>query len=75
MKVLDAKPRASDNVKLYTGHQSFDCNLPTALPASRLLVKKRQDTFTHYTASVLMHHIMEIYDYFRRIGNRYKHMI
>jgi hypothetical protein len=36
-------------------------HLPSAPPASRLLVKKRLDTFRHYTVSVFVPHIKEIY--------------
>jgi hypothetical protein len=57
MKVLDAKRYASDNVKLYTGHQNSDCICPLRCPLLGYLSRKRQDSFTHYIASVLIPHI------------------
>ena len=64
---------ASDNVPLYTGHQSFDCICSLRCPQVGYL--SRQDIFRQYTASVLMPHINGVYDNFSRIGNPYKLMV
>jgi hypothetical protein len=55
--MLNAVPQKMYIYTLAYRASALPLHLSTALPATRLFVKKRQDSFTHHTASVLMPHI------------------